>query len=74
MGVKVVAKLANKKLDSAVLDAKTRNDKDWRAKNLFGKWPVLETKEGVICESMAIAKYLAAGHASLLGSNDIERA
>ena len=74
MGVKVVAKLAGKKLDSTVLDAKTRNDKDWRAKNLFGKWPVLETKEGVICESMAIAKYLAAGHASLLGSNDVERA
>ena len=74
MGCKVVAKLAGKKLTTEVLDAKTRNDKDWRAKNFFGKWPVLEVKEGVICESMAIAKYLAAGHATLLGSNDVERA
>ena len=74
MGCKVVAKIAGKKLTSEVLDKKTQNDKDWRAKNVFGKWPVLEVKEGVICESMAIAKYLAAGHATLLGSNDVERA
>lgn len=74
MGCKVVAKIAGKKLDSETLDKKTQNDKEWKAKNIFGKWPCLEVKEGVICESMAIAKYLAHGHASLLGSSDLERA
>jgi elongation factor 1-gamma len=35
---------------------------------------MLETNEGVLHESMAIAKYLANGHQTLLGTNDLERA
>ena len=35
---------------------------------------MLETNEGVLHESMAIAKFLANGHQTLLGTNDLERA
>ena len=73
MGCRVVANLANKKVKSTQLDPTARNSKEMKAKNLFGKFPILETKEGIIHESMAIAKYLAHG-TKLLGGNDLQRA
>ena len=41
---------------------------------MTGKFPMLETPEGNLNESVAIAKYLAHGHATLLGTNHVERA
>jgi len=37
--------------------------------NMTGMYPILETEHGCLNESVAIAKYLADGHATLLGSN-----
>ena len=45
-----------------------------KATNMTGKYPMLETPEGRINESIAIAKYLANSHPTLLGSNAGERA
>lgn len=45
-----------------------------KAKSVTGKFPMLETPEGNLNESVAIAKYLAHSHASLLGANNVERA
>ena len=70
MGCRVIANMSGAKVTSQVIDPATKNSKDFKAKNLFGRLPILETKEGVIHESMAIAKFLAHG-TPLLGSNDI---
>jgi glutathione S-transferase len=42
-------------------------------KSLTGLYPFLETAEGTISESVAIASFLAHG-TPLLGSNNVERA
>lgn len=52
----------------------TRATKEYKAKNPTNKFPLLETPEGDLQESMTIAKYLAAGHPTLLGKNAVERA
>ena len=41
---------------------------------MTGKYPCLVTPDGTLNESYAIAKYLAHGHATLLGSSNEERA
>ena len=74
MGCRVVAKLAKKNVTSVQVKPEEKNSKEFKAKNIFGKFPMLETNEGILHESMAIAKYLAHGHATLLGGNDVERA
>ena len=74
MGCRVVAKLAGKKVTAELVEPEKRNSKEFKAINIFGRFPMLETPEGVLHESMAIAKYLAHGHATLLGTNDLERA
>ena len=74
MGCRVVAKIAKKNVTSVQVDAEMKNSKEFKAKNIFGKFPMLETNEGILHESMAIAKYFAHGHATLLGTNDLERA
>jgi len=73
-GCRVVAKLAGKSVTSELVDAEKKATKEFKAINIFGRFPMLETSEGVLHESMAIAKYLANGHATLLGANDLERA
>ena len=45
-----------------------------KAKGVTGQFPMLETPEGNINESVAIAKFLAHGSATLLGTNNLERA
>jgi len=42
--------------------------------NMTGKFPMLKTDDGIIHESVAIARYFAYGHATLNGSNANERA
>lgn len=71
---RVVAKLAKKDVEVVVVDAETRASKDYKSVNPTNKFPLLETPEGSISESMTIAKYFANGHATLMGSNLVERA
>jgi glutathione S-transferase len=43
-------------------------------KNVTGAWPMLETEQGTISDAVAIAKFLAHGHANLLGTSVEARA
>ena len=54
--------------------AETRATAEYKAFNPTNKFPILETPMGNISESAAISKFLADGHATLLGTNDVERA
>ena len=68
------AEINGKQVEVEVVSDETKNSKEFKAKNLTGKFPLLETPEGNLSESIAIAKYLAAGHPTLLGTNAVERA
>lgn len=70
----VVAKLNNKNVELVIDSDETRAAKEYKSFNPCNKFPVLETAEGNIFESHAIAKYLAHGSATLLGANNVERA
>lgn len=71
---RVAAKINGKELEVEVVSEETKNSKEFKAINTTGKFPFLVTPEGNLSESIAIAKYLAHGHATLLGSNNEERA
>merc|ERR1719223_2010952 len=71
---RVVAKLAGKQVELKLIDQETKDSKDYKAVNPQGKFPLLETPEGIVSESMTIAKFLAHGHPTLLGSSTVERA
>jgi len=70
----VVAKMNNKQVTLVVDTEEERKSPAYKAFNPTGKFPLLETPEGNLQESHAIGKFLAHGHATLLGSNAIERA
>ena len=52
----------------------TRKAAGYKEINPTNKFPLLETPEGNLAESHAIAKFLASGHATLMGANPTERA
>lgn len=64
----------NKTLEVVIDTEETRADPAYKAFNPTNLFPLLVCDEGKLSESHAIAKYLAHGHASLLGSNHLERA
>jgi elongation factor 1-gamma len=70
----ITAKINNHKLQVIVCDKDMIASPEFKAKNMTMKFPFLETPEGNLCESVAIAKYLAHGHATLNGSSPVERA
>ena len=45
-----------------------------KQKNPFDNYPLLETKEGVLFDTLAICKFLANGNQHLLGSSRLEQA
>ena len=70
----VVAKMNKKQVEVVIDSDETRAEASYKAFNPTNKFPLLETPEGKLSESHAVAKYLAHGHASLLGANALERA
>jgi elongation factor 1-gamma len=70
----VTAKLAGKNLTVVIDTEEDRKAAAYKAFNPTNKFPLLETPEGNLSESQAIAKFLAHGHATLLGANAVERA
>ena len=71
----VVAKLSKQQYELVVADQKMKDSKDFKAKNLTGKFPMLETSEGCLVESLAIAKHFARlGAPDLLGKDAMEKA
>ena len=70
----VIAKMAGKNVALEIVSDERRAEKSYKEINPTNKFPLLETPEGNLQETQAIAKFLAHGHASLLGGNAVERA
>jgi glutathione S-transferase len=71
---RVVGRLAGKDLTLVIDSDETRASPEYKALNPTNKFPLLETPEGNLQESHAIAKFLASSHATLMGANPVERA
>ena len=68
----VIADLANVQVSLEILNKEQQNDKDFKSKNINGKFPLLELESGeVIFESTAIANHFAraAPASGLLGNS-----
>lgn len=72
--VRTVAKHAGKDIETVTVGPDASNYAEIKAKSVTGTFPMLETADGCITESVAIAKFFAHGHATLLGTNNVERA
>jgi len=71
----ITANLAGVKVEEVFVTQDDLKSKEWKAKALTAKTPMLETPEGNLVESSAIARYLAAiGKGNLAGSNAWETA
>ena len=73
----VAADLAGVPVQVVVLDKAQQNEKDFRAKNLTGVFPLLELADGtLIFESAAIASHFArhAPSSGLLGQTNLQQA
>lgn len=72
----ITADLAKATVELVVLSEEEIKSKETKAKNLTGKFPFLETSEGNLNESAAIARYLASqgSNKQLLGNSDFEKA
>lgn len=70
----ITANFAGAKLDEVILPAEEAKGKEYKTKVLTGKFPALETEEGVLFESAAIARYIARKNpaSGLLGANEHE--
>lgn len=64
----------NKTVEVEVVSAEKAASAEFKAINMTGKFPFLTTPEGNLSESIAIAKYLAHGHPTLMGSTPEENA
>jgi elongation factor 1-gamma len=71
----VTAQLANVQVEEVVVSEEDAKSKDWKAKSLTGKFPLLETEHGNLVESAAIARYLGRlSDSGLSGKNSFESA
>ena len=71
----MTAVLSKVEITEVFVSEEEAKSKDWKSKSLTGKFPVLETAEGTLVESAAIARYLARQSGSgLAGNTDFERA
>ena len=69
----ITANFAKVKLDEIMVE--DVNSKEYKAKVFSGKCPALETPEGILIESAAIARYIAeVGEGKLHGGNAWEKA
>jgi elongation factor 1-gamma len=71
----ITANLAKVPLEEVFVTPEDLKSKEWKARSLTGKTPMLETPEGNLVESAAIARYLASqGEGHLGGANAFETA
>ena len=68
--------LAGVHVEEVMVSDEEQKTKEFKQKCLTGKFPILETSEGVIFESAAIARYLARLNpdARLIGFDNLENA
>jgi len=74
-GVLVAAHLTGQTLETVIVTDEVKKSADFKAKDITGKLPLLETPEGCLQEPTAIVTYLArqAG-GKFLGANDVQKA
>jgi glutathione S-transferase len=72
----ITSKFAGVQLDVTTLTDEEQKSKEYKQKCLTGKFPCLETNEGHLFESAAIARYIARIHpdSGLVGGNAYENA
>ena len=71
----ITANFAKVKLEEVFVTPEDLKSKEWKAKSITGKTPMLETPEGNLVESAAIARYIASiGEGHLAGANAFETA
>jgi glutathione S-transferase len=72
----ITAALAKLDVQEVILDAEAQKSKEYKQKVLTGKFPSLETADGNVFESAAIARYFARLNpdAGLAGQNFTEQA
>jgi elongation factor 1-gamma len=71
----LTANFAKVQVEEVFVSAEDLKTKEWKAKSLSGKTPMLETPEGNLVESAAIARYIASqGEGHLAGANAWETA
>ena len=69
----ITASLAKVHLQEVFITAEEQKTKEFKLKSITGKCPVLETEQGYLVESAAIARYIARmGAGNLAGSNPKE--
>lgn len=69
----ITSNFAKIKLDEVMVE--DTKSKEYKAKSFTGKCPALETPEGILVESAAIARYIAeVGEGKLQGGNAWEAA
>jgi elongation factor 1-gamma len=70
----VVADFVGSQITEVFVSEEEAKTKEFKAKSLTGKYPLLETEDGTLFESAAIARYLARRNpeAGLLGKNAYE--
>jgi elongation factor 1-gamma len=67
--------LAKIQVEEVTVPHEEHQSKEWKQKSITGKFPVLETKEGTLVESAAIARYIArVGESHLNGKDQWEDA
>jgi len=69
----IVAELTGSSLDVSIVDEATRSSKEHQKLNPLGKYPLLETKEGVIAGTLPICKYLCNVSKQLLGAGVLDK-
>jgi glutathione S-transferase len=72
----IAADFAKVQYEEVFVNEEEQKGKEYKAKVLHGKFPALETPEGVIFESAAIARYFGriTKDVKLVGTNDHEAA
>lgn len=65
--------MTEQKFEIVIVDEKMRKSDDYKKKTTTDKFPLLETSEGCLHESTAIAKYLCTLAKKFLGNNAVER-
>jgi glutathione S-transferase len=71
----ITANLADLPLEEVFVSEEDLKAKEWRLKSITGKCPTLETAEGNLVESAAIARYLGRlSSTHLSGSTPFEQA
>jgi glutathione S-transferase len=70
----ITAALSKVHVEEVVVSEEELKTKEWRAKSITGKCPLLETEHGNLVESAAIARYLARiGEHGVCGANAFEQ-